>query len=68
MSAPADHRGRCGTCWFFTVASVPNDDATPVLGECHRYPPRHRSPHSGDPAFFPFVNEDDWCGEWKSPS
>jgi hypothetical protein len=64
-----NHGTKCSGCYFFAIVSFKaNEPDEPVLGECHRYPPPHeRKKFPGDPNLFPFINEDDWCGEWKQP-
>jgi hypothetical protein len=54
----------CETCRFYQP-SVCEDDG----GECHRCAPSAHSVVSGENfdkvAFWPWVSQDDWCGEWR---
>jgi hypothetical protein len=54
------------TCFSCRFCSVAYAGSGPTVGECHRYPPIHQSKFGAEGAFFPFVEEDDWCGEWKA--
>lgn len=45
----------CKTCLFFAFA-----DPEGGLGHCHRYPPSSNG--------FVYVNEVEWCGEYKHGS
>lgn len=76
MTAPKKddpNAATCIKCWFFTVAAFGaaqcGPEPEPIIGECHRYPPphRHHLPNGkvDNVSYFPFVNDDDWCGEWK---
>ena len=51
---------KCNDCKFFIL----DKKNVYFKGECRRYPPVFND--SNWTADFPKVNEDDWCGEFKS--
>ena len=61
---------RCGGCRYF-VPWLAN--SSPDSGECRRYPPKSEAADMpGDDGiefvkWWPGVERDDWCGEWRTP-
>ncbi len=37
-----------------------------IGGECHRYPPAALGVGRVGDFYFPHIEKDDWCGEWKT--
>ena len=52
---------KCAACRFWT--KLIRDDG---LGRCRRYPPQQQ--HVPGCWVWPLTHEDDWCGEYQSPS
>jgi hypothetical protein len=54
--------GHCGTCKFGERIDL-GEDGEMVM--CHRFPPQ-MIVHEGDAsAWFPEMEPDDWCGEYR---
>jgi len=54
----------CSNCYFFREL-----EEEPDFGTCQRYAPRPANDNKSETDFvicWPFVGNDDWCGEWKS--
>lgn len=57
----------CRDCRFWVF------NGRKIWGECHRFPPCHTQPNRfvAEPipvplGQFPWVMDDEWCGEWQS--
>jgi hypothetical protein len=56
----------CAQCWFFVA-----EDEKRVSGACHRYPPKtvvfpdERGETDIKGSVWPFVQGEQWCGEFR---
>ena len=50
----------CATCRHAVFATVGDPE-----GQCRRYAPRPDAEAGCGQTVWPFVEHDDWCGEWE---
>jgi hypothetical protein len=63
---------KCLNCQFYDRRSArPTDGQASMWGQCRRHSP-HLNPATTKSylveGVWPLVRDDDWCGEWRSPT
>ena len=64
---------KCLNCQFYDRRNArPTDGKAIMWGQCRRHSPQHLNPATAKSyhveGVWPLVRDDDWCGEWRSPT